>query len=111
MTSRSAFEERFEDLAAVAYRVGFRLLGDRGDAQEVAQEALARAFARWRRVAPYDEAWVARVATNLAIDLCRKRRPTVPIEDHHGGSSADPVAAAIEPDAGARPAPPPQAAA
>lgn len=70
-----AFEERFDALAAIAYRVAYRILGDRGDAEEVAQEALARAYARWRSVAGHDEPWVARVATNLAIGRYRKRRP------------------------------------
>ena len=57
----------------MAYRVGFRILGDREDARDVTQEALARAYARWSRVGPYDEAWVTRVATNLALDAARAR--------------------------------------
>ena len=68
------FEDRFDALAAVAYRVAHRLLGDREDAEDVAQEALARAYARWPSVAGHAEAWVARVATNLAIGRYRTRR-------------------------------------
>jgi RNA polymerase sigma-70 factor (sigma-E family) len=75
------FDERFDALAAIAYRVAFRLSGRRDEAEELAQETLARAFARWRSVAAYAEPWVARTATNLAIDAWRKRRPTVPIDD------------------------------
>ena len=60
-------------LAPLAYRVCFRILGDRHDAQDLTQEALARAFARWRRVAGYDEAWITRVATNLALGEVRRR--------------------------------------
>lgn len=70
----ASYDQQFDDLAAVAYRVAFRLLGSRPDAEDVAQEALARAYARWRRVASHAEPWVARVATNLAIDSLRRRR-------------------------------------
>ncbi len=72
------FDERATHLAALAYRVGFRILGNREDARDVTQEALARAYARWARVGPYDEAWITRVTTNLALDLTRARRRTGP---------------------------------
>lgn len=73
------FDLAFDDLAAVAYRVAYRVLGSRGDAEDVAQEALTRAFVRWRRIRDHAEPWVARVAGNLAIDHVRRdrRRPTV----------------------------------
>jgi RNA polymerase sigma-70 factor (sigma-E family) len=70
---RPNFDDRVAVLAPLAYRVGFRILGDRHDAQDLTQEALARAFARWRRVARYDEAWITRVATNLALGEVRRR--------------------------------------
>jgi RNA polymerase sigma-70 factor (ECF subfamily) len=79
--ARPTFDERFDALSAVAYRVAFRLLGNRGEAEEVAQEALARAYARWRTVAAHDEPWVARVAINLAISRTRRRRPTVVFDE------------------------------
>lgn len=79
MSEPPTFDERFDALAAIAYRVAYRLLGQRDDAEEVAQETLARAYARWRRVARYDEPWVARVASNLAIDTWRRRRPSGPL--------------------------------
>jgi RNA polymerase sigma factor (sigma-70 family) len=52
-------------------------VGDDATAEDVAAEALARAYARWSRVAelPYRDAWVLRVAANLAIDETRRRRP------------------------------------
>lgn len=61
-------------LAVIAHRVAFRVLGDRGEAEDVTQEALARAYVRWRRIHSYDEAWVTRVAVNLAIGIVRRRR-------------------------------------
>lgn len=71
------FEDRFDDLAALSYKVAYRLTGDRGTAEDLCQEALARAYVSWRRVAPYDEAWVARVTTNLAIGRWRRDRRLV----------------------------------
>jgi hypothetical protein len=46
------------------------------DAEDVVQEAMARASARWARVRDYDvpEAWVRRVAVRLAADLARRGR-------------------------------------
>jgi RNA polymerase sigma-70 factor (sigma-E family) len=69
---RATFEERFAVLAALGYKVAYRLTGDRAESEDLAQEALARAYLRWRKVAAYDEAWVARVTTNLAIGRWRK---------------------------------------
>jgi RNA polymerase sigma-70 factor (sigma-E family) len=68
------FEEAFEDLYLRAYGVAFQLLGRRSEAEDVAQETLARAFVRWRRIRGYAEAWVVRVAGNLAIDAWRRRQ-------------------------------------
>ena len=50
--------------------------GDLHEAEEVVQEAFARASVRWTRLRDYDvpEAWVRRVALNLAADRGRKLR-------------------------------------
>ena len=69
-----AFEEAFDDLYARAYGVAYQLLGRRSESEDVAQETLARAFVRWRKVRGYAEAWVVRVAGNLAIDTWRRLR-------------------------------------
>jgi RNA polymerase sigma-70 factor (sigma-E family) len=68
------FEEAFPELYRLAYRVAFRILGDRGDAEDVAQEALARAHLRWARLRERPEGWIVTVATNLSIDRQRRRR-------------------------------------
>jgi RNA polymerase sigma-70 factor (sigma-E family) len=71
-----SFAAEFDALNATAYRVAYRLLGSREDAADVAQEACARAFARWRRISLYGsrQGWVAHVAGNLAIDAWRRRQ-------------------------------------
>jgi RNA polymerase sigma-70 factor (sigma-E family) len=68
------FDDAFPDLYRLAYRVSFRLLGDRGDAEDAAQEAMARSHVHWARLHEHPEGWVVRVATNLAIDRLRRRR-------------------------------------
>lgn len=72
-TSPDGFEEQFPALLAVAYRVAYRVLGDRDEAQDIAGEALARAYARWSSVADHAEPWVATVAGRAAIDVIRRR--------------------------------------
>lgn len=68
------FDGRFQDLAVLADRAAYRILGSAADAEEIAQEALARAYARWRVVSGHPEAWVVRVATNLALGRLRQER-------------------------------------
>jgi RNA polymerase sigma-70 factor (sigma-E family) len=94
------FEAAFDDLYRLAYRVAYRILGDQGDAEDVAQEALARAVIRWSRLEDRPEGWVTRVASNLAIDRFRKRRrPQPPLTgpvgmvDPHLGERGDLVTA------------------
>ena len=50
--------------------------GDRADAQDVAQEAFARAWQHWSRVSDYDdpEAWVRTVAWRLMLNRWRGLR-------------------------------------
>ena len=69
----TGFEEAFEGLRRSAYRAAYRLLGERAAAEDVAAEALARAYARWSSVSGHAEPWVITVATNLALDVGRRR--------------------------------------
>jgi RNA polymerase sigma-70 factor, ECF subfamily len=68
------FEEFY--LVTVGRLVGvlFPVTGDLHEAEEIAQEAYARASVRWARLRDYDapEAWVRRVAMNLAADRGRR---------------------------------------
>jgi len=70
------FTTSFAGLYASAFRSAYRLLGNRQEAEDVAQEACARACVRWNRVTRRGpaEPWVVRVATNLAIDQYRRTR-------------------------------------
>jgi RNA polymerase sigma-70 factor (sigma-E family) len=73
--AETSFDNEYPALYRSAYRVAFRLLGRREEAADLAQEACARAYARWSRVGGLEcpEAWVAKVAGNLAIDARRRQ--------------------------------------
>ena len=73
-------EDSFERFYTATYERLLRQLvlvtGDRGDAEDVLQEAYGRASSRWGRLADYEapEAWVRRVALRLAADRARRAR-------------------------------------
>ena len=76
MTGGGSFEEFYS--GAVSRLLGqlFLVTGDLHEAEEVVQEAFARASVRWSWLRDYNapEAWVRRVAMNLAADRARKLR-------------------------------------
>jgi len=75
------FREAFVELWPLARRAAARLVGDGAPADDVAAEALARTFARWKHLEslPYLDAWVLRTTVNLALDTIRRRHPYVPV--------------------------------
>lgn len=81
------FNEAFDPLFARAFRVARRILVDTASAEDVAAESMARAYAHWGKIGrqPWREGWVVRVASNLALDVVRKRsrlvHPEKPVED------------------------------
>ncbi len=78
-----SFEAVYRELFTRAAKVAYRLLGDASAAEDVAAEALARAYAHWPRIQslPYRDGWVLRVASNLAIDASRRRVPALAVRD------------------------------
>ncbi len=69
------FDEHFAELAGLAYQTAFRIVGSQAEAEDVAQETLAKALTRWKKIAGHARPWVCRVAGNEAIGIVRKRRP------------------------------------
>ncbi|WP_097080787.1 RNA polymerase sigma factor [Rhodobacter sp. JA431] len=64
-------------LGPVAFRVAFRMLGDRTEAEDLAQEAMLRLWkiaSEWRTGEAKVSTWIYRVTTNLATDRLRRRR-------------------------------------
>jgi RNA polymerase sigma-70 factor (sigma-E family) len=82
-----SFDEQFDELATIAHRVAFRIVGQREDARDITQEALTRAFVRWRRIESHAAAWVARVATNLALDHVRRNGRRLPATAHRAAGA------------------------
>jgi RNA polymerase sigma-70 factor (ECF subfamily) len=81
------------------HRLAYRLLGDPGDAEDVAQEAFLRVWteaARWREGSAPFAIWLHRVTQNLAIDRLRRRRAgsAGPLADLADGGA--PAAARID---------------
>lgn len=48
------------------------MLGERTAAEDVAEEALARAWTKWSSISGHALAWVVRVAADLAVDQWRR---------------------------------------
>ena len=75
---RREFEERLAGCATLAYRVAYGVLRNSADAEDVAQEALLRAYRRFDRLRDPNRfrAWLVRITFRLALDRCRsaKRR-------------------------------------
>jgi len=77
--------------------LGFKITGNPWDAEDVAIEAFARAYARWDRLSRVEwrSGWVLRVAGNLSVDVTRRRRgpehsePSVP-------TAGDPIDGAVD---------------
>jgi RNA polymerase sigma factor (sigma-70 family) len=68
------FREAFPRLHERAYQAAFRLLGDRNGAEDVAQEALTRAYVHWARLDERREGWVVTTAVNIVLDGFRRDR-------------------------------------
>jgi RNA polymerase sigma-70 factor, ECF subfamily len=77
-----ANDQEFEDLWATQFRsvawAAYLVVGGWEEAVEIAQEAFTRAYQHWGRISKYErpEAWVHRVATNLAVSEARKVKPS-----------------------------------
>jgi RNA polymerase sigma factor (sigma-70 family) len=71
------FEELWRSHFSSVARGAFLVTGDTHEAADLAQEAFTRAFQRWRKVSRLErpEAWVHRVAINLAISHRRRKVP------------------------------------
>ncbi len=75
---RAEFERHLAECGPLAFRVARAVLRNDADAEDVAQEALLRAFRRFHRLRERDRfrAWLVRIAFRLALDRARsaKRR-------------------------------------
>ena len=79
MARASEFESFYQASYGRIVALLLGVLGDRQEAEDAAQEAFARALARWPRLSAYDlpEAWVRQVALRLAVDSGRRWRRSI----------------------------------
>jgi RNA polymerase sigma-70 factor (ECF subfamily) len=70
------FEARLVESSTLAFRVAYGVLRHRQDAEDVAQEAFAKAFRRFRDLRDRNRfrAWLVRMTWRLAIDRQRSDR-------------------------------------
>ncbi|MCW0214677.1 MAG: sigma-70 family RNA polymerase sigma factor [Pseudonocardia sp.] len=101
-----AFEVLARRHQAVLFRVAVRIVGDPADAEDALQDALLDA---WRRIARFHRdaafsTWMYRIVTNSCLDLLRRRRPALPVdevgEERLAGPGSDGPERAAEADAG-----------
>jgi RNA polymerase sigma factor (sigma-70 family) len=77
------FAEFYRGARDECYRTVLVSVGDRDTAQDLVDEAFARACASWRKVSthPAPAAWVVRTALNANISRWRRRRREVAVPD------------------------------
>ena len=70
------FEARLADSSTLAFRVAYSVVRHREDAEDVAQEALAKAYKGFRALRNRDRfrAWLVRTTWRLALDRRRNDR-------------------------------------
>ena len=80
---RRSFEDFYAAEAAAVHRAVAASLPDPSRAADAVDEAMARAYASWRKVGGYDApaAWVYRVAMNWATSRWRKHRREAALAD------------------------------
>jgi RNA polymerase sigma-70 factor (ECF subfamily) len=70
------FETRLVESSTLAFRVAYGVLRHRQEAEDVAQEAFVKAYARFHELRDRDRfrAWLVRITWRLAIDRQRSER-------------------------------------
>src|SRR3954454_17990579 len=74
---QNAFGEIVEIYKDKVFKLAFRMLGNRHEAEDIAQEAFIRAYINIEsfNINRKFSTWLYRIATNLCIDRIRKKKP------------------------------------
>src|SRR5919106_2642087 len=88
----SDFSWMFREEYPAVVRTAYLILGDRAAAEDVAQEAFIRLYARWAKISQYERpgAWVRRVAIRLAGKARRARPVTFALSEERGAGPGVP---------------------
>lgn len=75
---QQAFSELVEAYQTSVFNLTYRMLGNRGEAEDAAQEAFLRAYQHLKRYDPTRsfKTWLLSITSNYCIDRLRKRRLT-----------------------------------
>lgn len=100
MADTEEFDSFYRDTRQRLFTMVYALTGDVGQAQDVTQDAYARAWQRWDRVRDYGdpEGWIRTVARRIAISYWRRARNALAAHrrsapaDRRPGPDADLVA-------------------
>jgi RNA polymerase sigma-70 factor (ECF subfamily) len=83
------FEELFQDFHGMVFQLAYRVLGDREEALDLAQEVFLIVFRRMNRFRGESslKTWIYRITVNLTANRCRwwnrlRRRGTVSLDAH-----------------------------
>lgn len=87
------FEEAYKLHYPAVVRSAWLICRDNHRAEELAQEAFARAYPRWRKLdrGGYAVAWLHRVVMNLSLTASERRRRGRQLERDHGFHPTDPT--------------------
>lgn len=85
---QNAFGEIVEIYKDKVYQICFRMLWDRHEAEDAAQEAFIKAFVNIHTYDPEKKfaTWLYRIATNLCIDRIRKKKPDYHLDAEISGT-------------------------
>lgn len=83
-----AFAEIVDIYKDKIFHLSYRMLGNRHEAEDIAQEAFVRAFVN---IHSFDQSkkfstWLYRIATNLCIDRVRKKKPDYFLDSEVAGT-------------------------
>ena len=86
--NQNAFGEIVELYKDQVFQICFRLLGNRHEAEDLAQEAFVRAFVNIQsfNLKMKFSTWLYRIATNLCIDRLRKKKPDYHLDAEVAGT-------------------------
>jgi RNA polymerase sigma-70 factor, ECF subfamily len=84
------FEARLVETSTLAFRVAYGVLRHRQDAEDVAQEAFAKAYRSFRQLRDRDRfrAWLVRMTWRLALNFRRGEKRRTVREDTHALETA-----------------------
>lgn len=99
--TEAGFERRLSENQRRVFQIAYSVLGNRSDAEEVAQETFLRAYQNLRSLRDEDKfrSWVNRIAFRLALNRQRATRRQVARDTNWHGDSG--IAEAADPGADA----------